>query len=122
MYDFLVQIILIISLSVIIYLFARALPRLTEVADKKANVLDRVIGKLPLEKMDSAFASFSERFLRKAKILVMKADHLINGYINKIKMHEGEREKRADLQEKIQELVKDTNEEKAEKEETKNTE
>lgn len=105
MYDFVVQTSLAISLIIILYLFARALPRLSDLPEAKPNVFDRVIGRLPLDKMDSAIASFSERILRKSKILVMKADHLINGYITKIKLHEEAKQKRTSLKEKMQALT-----------------
>lgn len=101
MSDFVVQISLVLSLAVIIYIFARALPRLPDAAEKNGNVFDKVIGRLPLEKIDTTLSSFGERFLRKAKILVMKADHLINGYINKIKAHEEAKQKRVDLKQKM---------------------
>jgi len=87
MYDFILQTSIVLSLGVIIYLIARAVPRITEsgTALPRQNTFDRFISRLPLTEIDSAFNSFLEKFLRKAKVLIMKIDNLITNWIGKVK-------------------------------------
>ena len=68
MYNFVLQTIVMLSFGVLIYLVARAVPRVSETEIKAASLgdhLDRWIKKLPLEKMDAWLSSQVEKFLRK---------------------------------------------------------
>lgn len=87
MYDFILQISIILSISVIIYILARGVPRVTEVttAFPRTSAIDRLISRLPLAKIDLALNAFSEKFLRKLKVFIMKIDNTINNWIGKIK-------------------------------------
>lgn len=87
MYDFLLQIIVFSSLGIIIYMLARALPRIENIKPSPAgpNALDRFLSKLPLEKIDFVLSNFFEKLLRKLRVVVMKADNLINARLGKIK-------------------------------------
>ncbi len=109
MYDFIIQISLAASLGLMIYLLSRAVPRLSETAPRQANAFDRLLGKLPLDQVDSALSSSFERILRKTKIVLMKADNFINGHLTKMKEHaEHSREKQVDLKEKMEALTIDS--------------
>ena len=106
MYDFIVQISAVISLAIIVYMLARALPRLQSngtVAPQ--NSLDRFIAKLPLAKIDETLHLFFERILRKAKIVVMKADHFISGYLGRMKQYTVAKESKDDLKEKMEAMT-----------------
>lgn len=88
MYDFVLQTLIFLSLSVVIYLVARGVPRVSDEPAGAVHVpssFDRLVSKLPLAKIDSIFNSFLEKFLRKIKVLIMKFDHLIGKWINKVK-------------------------------------
>ncbi|MEK7191996.1 MAG: hypothetical protein AAB646_00580 [Patescibacteria group bacterium] len=87
MYNFILQILTFSSLGLIIYLLARALPRVDETAPtpRISRVIDRMISRLPLGKIDFAISNFFEKILRKSKVIVMKIDNLINTHIGKIK-------------------------------------
>ena len=87
MYDFILQTSIIFSLGVIIYLIARGVPRVSQTGMPLVNqgAFDRFVSKLPLARIDAAMNSFLEKFLRKSKVLVMKIDNLINGWINKVR-------------------------------------
>ncbi len=88
MYDFIVQIVLVGSLAVLIYLLARALPRVTDDQGiMPAGFFDRLVDKLPLERIDGTLSSGLEKLLRKAKILVLKLDNVINSYLEQIRKH-----------------------------------
>jgi hypothetical protein len=88
MYNFTVQITLVTSLAVMIYLLARALPRVSD-ADEgaAAGFFDRLVDKLPLERIDITISAILEKTLRKSKILVLKLDNAINSYIEQIRKH-----------------------------------
>ena len=88
MYNFILQIIVMLSLGVLIYLAARAVPRVSETEIKAASLgdhLDRWIKKLPLEKMDAWLSSQVEKFLRKFKVAVLKLDNLLTKHLSNLK-------------------------------------
>ena len=88
MYDFIVQLVLVGSLGVMIYLLARALPRVTDDHGvMPAGFFDRLVDRLPLERIDVAASSFFEKTLRKAKVLVLKMDNVINQYLEQVRKH-----------------------------------
>lgn len=88
MYDFIVQIVLVASLAAMIYLLARALPRVTDDQGVlPAGFFDRLVDKLPLERIDISISAALEKTLRKAKILVLKLDNVINTYLEQIRRH-----------------------------------
>ena len=92
MYNFILQIVIVLSLGVIIYLIARTIPRTTNESEasglpnqKQTGGFDKLISKIPLAKIDAAIDSFLLKFLRKIKVLIMKVDNLLNIYLNKLK-------------------------------------
>lgn len=88
MYDFIVNIVLVGSLAIMIYLLARALPRVTdEHGVMPSGVFDRLVEKLPLQRIDLMISSFFEKLLRKAKVLVLKLDNTINEYLAQVRRH-----------------------------------
>ena len=97
MYTFILQIALMVGLGTMIYLIARAVPRIgdtLEAAEKiPQNRLDKFIASLPLEKIDVIFSAFTEKLLRKARLLLMKWDNFLSGHLNKFKKTNGEKEK-----------------------------
>lgn len=90
MYSFLTNIIMLVSLAVMIYLLARALPRVSD-ADHNTvthtSAFDKLMDRLPMERLDTALSSFLEKFLRKLKLIVLKIDNVINNYLAQIKRH-----------------------------------
>lgn len=89
MYNFILQIILILSLGTMIYLIARTAPRISDDIIKqsknKTNKFDRLIFFLRLEKLDLIFHDFLEKTLRKLKLFLMKLDNIAGNYLNKVK-------------------------------------
>lgn len=94
MYDFILQIIIIVSLAVLVYLVARVVPRISEmvVPTSQKNYLDELIKKIPLDKIDAFLNSLIAKVLRKAKIFVLKLDNLISGYLSKFKTKDNGKE------------------------------
>jgi len=80
-----------VSLGGIIYLFARALPRVTDapVPVNRKDYLAELMKKLPLEKADAWFAQLFGKFLRKAKIVILKFDNILTRHINSLKKDSG---------------------------------
>ncbi len=86
MYSLVLQIIVFSSLGFVIYLMARALPRVNDnVAPPRGpNFFDRWIAKVPMAEIDQNINSFLAKFLRKLKIVVMKVDNFINHRLGKL--------------------------------------
>lgn len=79
---------MLVSLGLIVYLFARAVPRIAHNRPEDVQPLsgfDRFIGKLPLEKIDRGLHSFFEKGLRKMRIVLMKIDNYINSHLKSLK-------------------------------------
>lgn len=89
MYNFILQVIMILSLGAVVFIATRALPRLTDVTGDKprrANLFDRaIIRRIPLDKLDTRAHFFMEKFLRKVKLLIMKTDNYVDDRIVRLK-------------------------------------
>lgn len=84
MYDFLLQIFFFSTLAVIVYLMARALPRVTE-EDNKISFLDyleRWVKRLPLSKADHFVSLRLEKILRTIRVIIMRLDNFIHKYLD----------------------------------------
>lgn len=87
MYDFLTNITLIVSSGIIIYLLARALPRLPEsepTPNVEPHAFERLMRRVPLAKIDTALSGFFEKWLRKMRVMVLKAENLVSAGIRKM--------------------------------------
>lgn len=91
MYDFFLQIAFFSSLGVMVFLFARAVPRVSDTGElpHPPGAFDRLLRSLPLSEIDERLNTFFEKLLRKMKVLVMKVDNQINRGINKVKKPNG---------------------------------
>ena len=87
MYNFILQITIMLSLAVMIYLAARVVPRVSEMPTptNQKNHVDQLVKKIPLDKIDFFLNSLVAKFLRKSKIFVLKLDNLISNSLNKFK-------------------------------------
>ena len=90
MYSFLLEIILMLSLGVVIYIFARAIPRVSdEIVETRHNIFDKLIASLPLEKIDTSFGIFLEKTLRKARLMILRMDNTLGSYLDNVKKMKG---------------------------------
>ena len=91
MYNFILQIFIMLSLGMIIYLMARAVPRVGDEAvgniNHQKNKFDLLFSYLRVEKFDIIFNNFVEKLLRKLKLLLMKLDNFTNNSLNKVKKY-----------------------------------
>lgn len=84
MLQFILTDILMISLGTILYLVARSLPRIEEEPATKQNMFERWVSSEMPEKFDAAFNNFLLKFLRKLKLVLLKADNSITRHLKKI--------------------------------------
>ena len=79
MYELILQLVLMASLAVIVYLMALAVPRVND-SDGKGNGSDN--SPLPLDKIDTLLNGLKDKILRRVKIVLMKTDNLISKQLN----------------------------------------
>lgn len=84
MYDLILQIIFMLSLGALVYIAALAIPRVNEPI-LKTNRIREWVKSIPFHHLDEAIATYKDKFLRKAKIVVMKVENFINKNLNKDK-------------------------------------
>jgi len=82
---FIFTLLLMFSLSAVLYLMVRALPRIVdEPPPEQRGILDRwAHSELP-EKFDAWFNGFLLKFLRKFKVFILKLDNTISTHLRKI--------------------------------------
>ncbi|MEK7634262.1 MAG: hypothetical protein AAB396_00030 [Patescibacteria group bacterium] len=90
MYNFILQIIIMSSLGIIVYLFGRAIPRISNIEENITKnsfqfKLDKFIAKIPFDKIDISFSTSIEKTLRKIKLLLMKWDNIVTNHIEKMR-------------------------------------
>ena len=91
MYDFLLQTSFFLSIGAILYLMARAVPRVSDAKPEThaPGVFDKLLSKLPLGALDERLEVFFEKSLRRVKVLILKLDNLINRYLGRFKKNSG---------------------------------
>ena len=87
MYNFILEILIFSSLGFTVYLFARGVARVDETApvSHPAGFFDRMLRRLPLDRIDERLNSFLEKILRRLRVLVLKLDNWVNGSLAKLK-------------------------------------
>ena len=87
MYDFLLQFSFIAGLAIIVYLMARALPRVAngETPKNFYDYLEYWLDKLPTHKLDQRLNQYLFKFLKKTRVVVMRMDNKITDSLNRIK-------------------------------------
>ncbi len=85
-YNLVLQIIVFSSLGLVIYMIARAIPRVPEETSspRRSNWVDRLMAKIPMSRIDDNINSFFAKFLRKLRVVVMKMDNFINDRLGKL--------------------------------------
>jgi len=80
------------SLGAMIYLVARAVPRISDTVLEEHSAkkgfgerLNKLIDSLPIEKADLTISRLLERLLRNTKLLVMRVDNKLSQYLAKFK-------------------------------------
>lgn len=87
MYDFILRMAVMVGLGAMIYLVARAAPRVSEetVKNEIGKEGSRLFSHQKIEKLDVFLSNFLEKTLRKFKLILMKLDNFTNNYLDKVK-------------------------------------
>jgi hypothetical protein len=87
MLSFIFTLILMISLSFVLYLMVIALPRVAEDlgAENQTNLLDRWAHSHIPEKVDTALNSFFLKFLRRMRVFMLKLDNTLGKHLKNMK-------------------------------------
>ena len=96
--EFIFTIILMLSLSFVLYLMVRALPRVAEesvVEDK--NFLDKWAHSDIPEKIDILFNSFMLKFLSKTKIVLLKLDNTLGKQLRRMRAENTDKKQTLDF-------------------------
>jgi len=83
MYDLVLQLILMISLSVIVYIMAAAVPRVEGHKGDDEESMSKNTVVLSLDKLDAYLEKLKDKVLRRIKLVVMRADNIISKELNK---------------------------------------
>ncbi|MCR4275328.1 MAG: hypothetical protein NUV83_01050 [Candidatus Wolfebacteria bacterium] len=90
--SFVFEIILMASLGAMIYLVARAVPRVNDTVLDEGSInkglgerFGKFIDSLPIEKADLTISRILERALRNLKLLVMRVDNKLSQHLTKFK-------------------------------------
>lgn len=108
MFQFLITNILMVSLGMMIYLFARSLPRLDEedLAPRKGRFLERWLHSGMPERIDAFLNTYLGKFFRKLKIVLLRLD---NHLTNRLKKMNAETNGRAQPKIDFKEITGDNN-------------
>lgn len=105
MYDTIAQIIVMASLGVMIYIIARAAPRIGDdlsVLEEKRTRASLV----SLERIDGIVNSALEKTLRRTKLILMQLDNVVSNYLHRVKRITKYHEEKPNLFENLQEEIK----------------
>ncbi len=77
-----------LALGVVLYLMARALPRVDDTETTSDKVPELHWFTPILEKIDERLKRFLERSFRRLKVVILKLDNFVSGKLNKFKKEE----------------------------------
>ena len=85
-FDFILQISMVISLAAIIYLLARAVPRVRDedLIIATESYFEKLAAKVPIHKIDTWFGAAVAKFLRRLRLIVLKLDNLLHRSITSV--------------------------------------
>ncbi len=83
MLRFIIQTLIMVSLAAILYLMAKAVPRIGDEPENGPENQGRVM--MYVEKLDEFLKAFLEKFLRQVRVWILKFDNFIGQKINRFK-------------------------------------
>lgn len=92
MYQFIFQTLFMVSLGAIVYIIARAIPRVGEEEQSAERAVgeSRVAVPVALERIDRILGETLEKTLRRVKVLILKTEGVISRSLEKKRKFEGE--------------------------------
>lgn len=86
MYNFFLEIVFMLSLGLMVYLLAIALPRVQNNSKNRVSeVISRLIKRVPLERIDSVLNTIFEKILRKFRVIILKIDNWVSSSLGRVK-------------------------------------
>ncbi|OGY64982.1 MAG: hypothetical protein A3A04_01260 [Candidatus Harrisonbacteria bacterium RIFCSPLOWO2_01_FULL_40_28] len=86
MYDFILQIIFMLSIGIVIYLMALGLPRVgNEKEPKIIKTLADLTKSIPLDRIDAALNKVLEKALRRFRLIILRVDNWVNSFLGKVR-------------------------------------
>ncbi|OGM94181.1 hypothetical protein A2524_00695 [Candidatus Wolfebacteria bacterium RIFOXYD12_FULL_48_21] len=93
MYHFVLQILIMISLGVLVYLAARKIPQISDTVDEDTTGqskgvwyrIELLLGRLPLDRFDLAVSQFLEKNVRKMKLILARLDNYLTHHLEQFK-------------------------------------
>ena len=114
MIHLLINLALAVSAGMLLFIVARALPRVSEESARRPAGASRLMSYL--EKADAFVKRISERFLRKARVILMKLENVVGTKLTAYKKDGDSVSRRSNLKLEFSETVLDEEEGKEEKE------
>lgn len=97
---FIFTIVLMVSLSTVLYLLAQALPRVAEEPEEDAaNAQSWWIRSRVSERVDAVLDGFLLKFLRRVKVTLLKVDNAVSTRLERIKPENNDRKPAIDFKE-----------------------
>ncbi len=114
MYDFLLQTIFFVSLGIVVYVLARAVPRVNESGEVMHGVgrFDRLLARLPLHQIDDRLNALFEKMLRTLKVWIMKSGNVVDERMGRLKAHVEHQEKKTESANLFEKITSDSEKEK----------
>lgn len=96
LYSFFLQLIMMVSLGAIVYIFASAVPRIEdeEEISRQHGFWERLVKKIPLDRIDNSFNLFLQKTFRHIKVFLMKMDNLVTSRLDRLKNVNGQNGKK----------------------------
>ena len=100
MIEFIFMSVLMVSLSAMLYLMVRALPRVSpEEEGERHGLLDRWAHSQIPEKIDHTLNGFLLKFLRRLRVLILRIDNTLSRHLQRVKPEDGEKRANIDFKE-----------------------
>ncbi len=101
MAELILQVVLMASLTVMVLVAARAVPRVPEARAGHGAAVERWIRSLPLEQIDAFLHTALYKGLRRLRLLLLKIDNRIGRYLEKAKGANGGKNEKGSMDEFI---------------------
>jgi CHASE3 domain sensor protein len=93
MYHFILQILIMISLGLMVYMAARKIPQITDTVPEETagqptgfwHRVELILGKMPLDRFDLLVSQFLEKNIRKVKLLLARLDNYLTQHLEQFK-------------------------------------
>lgn len=93
MYHFVLQILIMLSLGMLVYMAARKIPQISDTVSEEVagqpkgfwHQVELLLGKMPLDKFDLAVSQFLEKNIRKMKLFLARLDNYLTQHLEQFK-------------------------------------